>query len=228
MLISLSSCLKTRAELRQDDDSTSATASAPVQNPVQAVQPQGGYAIDEIKEELTHVDGRLDDLEKAQKDAAATKPADDEIKKLTDRVAQLEQTQAQLIEAVKKAQSAPPADSTALFSKAKTEYQNENWDGVISPISDYLKTPQAKKADEAYFMRAEAYYHTEKYKLAIADYSEFPEKYTRSRHMAEALFKIGQSFEALGSPDDAKGFYQLLADKFPKSAYARKIKSKLR
>jgi TolA-binding protein len=46
--------------------------------------------------------------------------------------------------------------------------------------------------------------------------------------MPEALYKIGVSFEALGSKDDAKGFYQLLIDKFPKSSQAKKVKSKLK
>ena len=46
--------------------------------------------------------------------------------------------------------------------------------------------------------------------------------------MPEALYKIGVSFEALGSKDDAKGFYQLLVDKFPKSPQAKKVKSKLK
>ena len=44
----------------------------------------------------------------------------------------------------------------------------------------------------------------------------------------DALLKIGQSFEALGMKEDAKGFYQELTDKFPKSPEAAKAKKKVK
>ncbi len=229
LLLSLSGCLKTRAQLKEDsDDQSTAPAAASKPNAVQDVQPQGGYAMDEMKAEMTRMNGRIEDLERAQKDA--NKPgADEALKKLEGRVTELEQAQVNVLEAIKKLQdTSPAADPTALFEKGEQEFGHENWDGTIDPLSSYLKSPKPKNAEDAYFMRAEAYYHLEKYKLAIADYSEFPEKYTKSKHMAEALYKIGISFEALGSPDDAKGFYQLLVDKFPKSSQAKKAKSKLK
>lgn len=185
--------------------------------------------MDEVKSEMTRLNGRIEDLERAQKDATASKASDDQTKKLEQRVTELEAAQANMLEAIKKLQdTSPAADPTELFNKGEREFEHENWDAAIEALSGYLKAPKAKGADEAYWMRGESYYHLEKYKLAIADYSEFPEKYTKSKHMAEALYKIGTSFEALGSPDDAKGFYQLLVDKFPKSTYAKKVKSKLK
>ena len=39
-------------------------------NAVQDVQPQGLYAIDEIKQQMTILQGRIEDLERAQKDQA--------------------------------------------------------------------------------------------------------------------------------------------------------------
>ena len=46
--------------------------------------------------------------------------------------------------------------------------------------------------------------------------------------MPVALLRIGQSFDALGMKDDARGFYQELAEKFPKSTEARKIRARLK
>jgi TolA-binding protein len=229
VLLSLGGCLKTRAQLKEDgQDETPATATAKP-NAVQDVQPQGQYAIDEVKSEITRMNGRMEDLERAQKDAAAAKPADEQTKKMEARLTELETAQANMLEAIKKLQdTSPAADPTELFEKGKKEFGDENWDGVIEPLTGYLKSSKPKNAEDGYFMRGESYFHLKKYKLAIADYSEFPEKYTKSKHMAEALYKIGVAFEALGSQDDAKGFYQLLVDKFPKSSQAKKVKSKLK
>ncbi len=229
LLLSISGCLKTRAQLKEDQPDDAPQTAQPKANPVQDVQPQGQYAMDEVKAEITRLNGRIEDMERAQKDAAAAQPSADQSKKLEQRVTELETAQANMLEAIKKLQdTSPAANPTDLFDKGQKSFEHENWDGAIESLSGYLKGTKLTNAEEAYWMRGESYYHLEKYKLAIADYSEFPEKYTKSKHMAEALYKIGTSFEALGSPDDAKGFYQLLVDKFPKSPYAKKVKGKLK
>jgi len=235
ILVSQTACLKTRAQLRGDDDDSAQTAK-PIPNAVSDVQPQGQYAVDEIKTTMTTLEGRVEDLERTQKDEAAASKSNstqDTIKKLDARVAELETAQTNMLEAIKKMQDQGPAvDPSTLFDKGKTKFDAEDWNGAIEAFTAFLKNPASKantkQTEDATFMRGEAYFKNQKYKQAIADYSEFPEKYTKSKHMAEALYKIGISFEALGSEDDAKGFFQLLVDKFPKSSQAKKVKSKLK
>lgn len=235
VLLSQSACLKTRSQLRGDDDDSAQTAK-PIPNTPQEVQPQGGYAMDELKTSMTTLEGRVEDLERAQKDqAAAAKDTttQDALKKLDARITELETAQANMLEAIKKMQDQGPAvDPASLFDKGKAKFDAEDWDGAIEAFTSFLKNPaskqNAKQTEDATFMRAESFFKNQKYKQAIADYSEFPEKYTKSKHMPEALYKIGISFEALGSEDDAKGFFQLLVDKFPKSSQAKKVKSKLK
>src|SRR5205085_2051588 len=76
--IALPGCLKTRAQLRGDSDgggdsapASDAPAASGAANPVRDVQPQGGYVVDELKSELTRLNGRIEDLERAQREAAA-------------------------------------------------------------------------------------------------------------------------------------------------------------
>jgi TolA-binding protein len=235
LLVSFSSCLKTRAELRGDtpDSDQAPQAARGTPNQVQDVQPQGQYVIDEIKQQMTMLQGRIEDLERAQKDTKKDASEQDNEKKLDARITELETAQANMLEAMKKMQADGVAeDPSELYNKGKAEFDAENWDGAIEDLNKFFKNPKAKEnkkdSEDATFYRAESYFKLQKYKLAIADYSEFPEKYTKSKHMPEALYKIGVSFEALGSKDDAKGFYQLLVDKFPKSAQAKKVKSKLK
>ncbi len=220
----LSACLKTRAQLR---DESSSELSTPVPaHPVQEVESQqhGGYAIDEMKAEFTRLEGRLEDLERAQKEATSNKSG------LETRVHQLEQGQLALQENLKKSHETPPPilDPSELYKKGLSQFSDEEYELALESFIAYLKIPRVKKADEATFLKGECFYNLKQYKKAIVEYSKFPEKFTHSVRMPEALYKIGRSFDALGMRDDAKGFYQELVEKFPKSSEAKKVRKKLK
>ncbi len=220
-----SSCLKTRAQLREDSNDREGASSAPAQ-PVQDVQPQGQYVIDEIKDEITRIEGKLEDLQRL---SSQGNPAEkEELKKLDARMVQLEQTQAGLVETIKKLQETPAAvDPNELFKKAKSYFDDGEYDAAAESFGSYLKTPKVKKLEEAIFLRGEAYFNLKEHKKAIIEYSKFPEKFPHSVRMPDALYKIGLCFDALGMKDDAKGFYQELIEKFPKSAEAKKARKKV-
>jgi TolA-binding protein len=221
-------CLKSRLQLREDGDDRE--ASKPVAAQVQDVQPQGTYVIDEIKVEMTKLNGRLEDLERTKNDPAASGQKE-ELKKLEARIVELEQAQAQMIEAIKKIKDVSPSeggDAGDLLEKGKAQFNSDDCDNAVETFSAVLKSSKGSKAEEATFYRAECYFKLKQYKKAIVDYSRFPEKFTKSKHMPVALMRIGASFELLGMKDDAKGFYQELVEKFPKSPEAKKAKAKLK
>jgi len=229
-LVIFPACLKTRAQMKeQPAEEMSAEedeqARAPKAANVQEVS-HGGYAIDEIKVELTRLAGRVEDLERQQKQGPAVNP--EELKKTQERVATLEQNQADILEAIKKFQSAPPPSSEAsqnLFESARKQYAAKEYEGAISSLTVFLKNP-GKKAEDATFLRAESYFATKDYQRAIGDYSKITQKFAKSSHAPTAYYKIGLSFEALGMKEDAKPFFQELIDKFPKSPEAKKAKSR--
>lgn len=235
-------CLQTRAQLRADqaDDGSSprpAAMASPQPAQIQDVQ-QGSYALDEIKGELTRLEGRIEDLERNQRQSGADAAAaenKDEIKKLEGRVIDLEQAQTQVLEILKKIQDAQQTAAQAAvnpseaLNKGKRAYSEGNYDAAIGYFSSVLKGGRAgPEAQEATFLRAESYFAQKKYKKAIVDYSKFPEKYSKSKFMPAALYRIGLSFDALGMRDDAQGFYQDLVDKFPRSSEARRARKKLK
>ena len=219
-----SGCLRTRAQMK-DDNSDNQGPSKPIPVEVQDAQPEGRYAIDEVKGELTRLTGRLEDVERAQKDAGGS--TKDDTKKLEARVTELEQAQTNMLEAIKKLQTdTPPPNLEDTYAKGKHKFDAGDAAGAIDAFTAYLKSPTGKNVEEATFLRGEAYFSLKQYKKAILDYSKITEKFPKSRHMPGALYRIGQSFSELGMRDDAKGFYQELIEKFPKSAEARKAKSK--
>ena len=73
LALSTSGCLKTRAQLKEESEDKETSKGVPAQ-PLQEVQPQGQYVVDELKDEMTRMEGRIEDLERAQKDLSAKPP----------------------------------------------------------------------------------------------------------------------------------------------------------
>lgn len=218
LLISLNGCLKTRAQLREDEDR--------VPNKTEPLAPAGGYAVEEIKQEITRLTGRIEEIERNSKSDAKAK-TEETLKALEGRVHELESAQLAAIEAIKKLQSqVPPPDDIPTFHKAKEELKAKKYDESIQDFTAYMKNPSGKFFEESTFHRGEAYYFSKNYKKAIVDFSKFPEKYTKSPLLPKALLKIAQSFEAMGSKDDARAFYDQLIEEHPKSAEAKEARKK--
>jgi len=230
---SMTGCLKSRFQYRGDGDDQAAVTPIPTQ--VKDVRPQDEYVLDEIKLELTRLNGRIEELERASQAASNSTEQStvqkDDLKKFETRIVELEQAQAKIIETIQKNkqnESISPEESEDLYKKGKSKYNLAHYDEAIEIFTGYLKNPKASDTEDATFYRAESYFKLKQYKKAIVDYSRFPEKFTRSKRMPSVLFRIGSSFDALGMKEDAKGFYQELIDKFPKTSEAKKARSKLK
>jgi TolA-binding protein len=229
MALGLSACLKTRSQLREDSDDPS-SRPIPVQ-PVQDVQVQGRYVLDELKSEVTQMEGRLQDLEREQKDLTHAKNAavKEDLGKLDTRVSHLEKELANLTVKLDSLQEQLLLkDPDELLSKAKDFYKKDNFQAAADTLGVYLKSSKARKAEEAYFLRGESFYKLKEYNKAVVEYSKLPEKFPHSVRSPEALYKIGLSFDALDLREDAKGFYQEIIEKYPKSPEAKKAKKKIK
>jgi len=236
-MTSLSGCLKTRAQLRnqsQNEATQAQDGSVPVR--VTDVQSDNGQraVVDELKTEITRLNGRLEDLERTnqdlnQKTGNNEKNKEEENKKLEARIHELETSQLQLIDALKKKEKeAPKVEPVERFNYGKALFAKKKYTESIEAMSDYLKFPKGKSREDALYVRAESYSATNQHKKAIIDYSEINEKFPKSKKMPKVLYKIAMSFDALGMKSDAKVFYQELVDKFPKSAEAKKAQTKIK
>lgn len=222
-LITFPACLKTRAHVRTDSPDASATSSE--------LLASQASAIDELKTELARLTGRLEELERAQGQASKNESAAqlDAVKKLETRLNELEQAQIETLENLKKVQtSSPAADPVSWLEQGKSRLISGDLEGAAEALSEYLKSSKPRQAEEATFLRGEAYFGLKQYKKAIIDFSKFPERFQKSRKMPEALYKIGLSFDALGMREDARNFFQELIEKFPKTVEAKKAKGRVR
>ena len=142
---------------------------------------------------------------------------------------QLEEAQANLIELFKKAQEeAVPRDPNELFKRLKPRSPRRIMRQLAETLGSYIKIPKVKLLQDATFLRGDCYFRIKQYKKAIIETQSSRKSSRGSPHMPEALYKIGVSFEALGMKEDAKGFYQELVEKYPKSPEAKKIRKKAR
>lgn len=231
--VALSGCLKTRSQLKEEssEGNEAITSSAPVPAQVKEVAPPGQYVLDEIKSEITRMTGRIEDLERNnhQQNQQSLSTSKEELKKLETRIIELEQAQVSMLEALKKLQAnAPTPEMVEFFEKGKALFHSKDFEGALESFTHYLKNPKAKHIEDATYLRGEAYFQLKNFKKAIIEFSKFPEKYHQSKKLPAAFYRIGLAFDALGMKDDAKGFYQELIEKFPKSPEAQKARAKLK
>jgi len=228
LILTSSGCLRSRSELKSEEQEPTPAKSKPIPVQTQPVAPVSNqYAVEEVKNELTNLSGRIEDLERSQHQVG--KLSRDDFNRLENRIAEVEKSQAVMLEAMRGMQDRlPPPDPSGLLRDGKQFHQRRDYSSAIESLTRYLENPRAVNIEEALYLRGDAYFASKNYKKAIVDFSKFQENYTTSKFAPGALLKIGQSFEALGSRDDAKTFYQLLVEKYPKSAEAKQVKGKSR
>lgn len=84
-----------------------------------------------------------------------------------------------------------------------------------------------KEGDNLQFLIAETYYLEGNYQLAATEYNLVRKNHPKSDRVPEALFKMGQCFENLKLPEDAKLFYKTVVEKHAKSDAAKRAKERL-
>jgi len=232
-MLSASGCLKTRAGLRNDvapgarEGAAAPSSGVPVK--VTEVEAQNQRVVEEMKSEIARLTGRLDELDRTNQEltqSAGRREAAklEETRKLEARIQELESSQEQMLEALKKKErEAPPkTEPVAHFEDGKALHDAKKHSEAVPQLTEYLKFPKGKHREEALFLRADSYYALTQYKKAIIDYSDLHDNFPRSKRMPQVLMRIGLSFEAMGMKADAKVFFQELVDKYPKSSEAKK------
>jgi len=229
VILSQAACLRTRGMIREGQ---SFDVDPPGAQSTRAPQADS-YLIDELKAEIARLTGRIEELErsKAESAKAASEP-NPQLKAYDERIAELEKTQLAIIETIKgqkktgQATAVAGASQTAgpsSFEKGKALFQAGKFEQAIEVLSQYIsQSGKTASTEEAIQLLGESHYLLKQYQAAIVEYSKIQEKYPKSKRVPGAILRIAESFDAMGFADDAKGFYQELISRFPKSPEARK------
>lgn len=87
-----------------------------------------------------------------------------------------------------------------------------------------IKYPGHDRADDAQYKRGEAYYIQADYKSAVQEYQAVFDKFQSSPLADDALFRAGEAAEKLKWCTDARAYFGLLRQRYPKSSMVKKAK----
>ncbi|MBC7396754.1 MAG: tetratricopeptide repeat protein [Bdellovibrionales bacterium] len=180
------------------------------------------YGAEELRSEVARLTGEVEELRHERE--INEKGKSEEEKKAQARVAELEKKLKELQPDTPKV----PEGKTPLEA-AKEAFSSDRYDDAVLFASQVLeKSDTGKEAEEATYIRGEAYYKKQQFNKAIVDFSHFPEKFQKSSYHPKALLRIAECFEMMGRKDDAKAFYSDLLDKFPKTGEGKLAKKRLK
>ncbi len=123
------------------------------------------------------------------------------------------------------AQAAVPVQSAspAQVRKEREAYQRAfdllkelRYEQAISAFRDFLKSyPSGRYAHIAQYWVGEANYARRHFKEAIEDYRKLISAYPNSPKVAEAMLKIGYSYNELGQPEETRKTLEELKQRYP-------------
>lgn len=114
-----------------------------------------------------------------------------------------------------------------LYDEGMSAYNANDYDKARETFRKLvIKFPGHGRADDAQFKRGEAYFVQKDYKSAVSEYQTVFDKFASSSLADDALFRAGESAENLKWCTDARAYFGLLRQKYPKSDMVSRAKKK--
>lgn len=227
LLVSVTSCLKTRSELgsnyqsqvfskKQADNQNSQSANTNSSGDnSRSAEPSAEISVIDPKDELIRtLNGRVESLENQialmQKEKAEN-TTQDKMQLLQESLIKMEAQLLKLESELALAKSNPAPTQTVVASPANS------------------KGSSAKSSSPTAFDIAQDYFAKKDFKNAILEYQKFVDTHakTKSKLLPEAKYKIGLSFESLGMKDEAQSFYEEVAAQHGSTEFGKKAKQKI-
>lgn len=228
-----SGCMKTRSQIKNSDSQDQSEGGASNEEKAATNQRVSRNEIEEIKNELTRISGKVEELDHTQQ---TNKPQElkEYMTKLDERIADLEKNQLLVmneLKAIKDKETAAAKEAATpvseLFKSANFLLREKKYEEAAEKFRSILnKNVKGKEAAEAHFGLGESEYGLKNYKKAIVQYSKVQEVLPKSTHAPTCLYKIGLAFSRLNMNKEAKGFFNELLERYPKSVEAKKIRAR--
>lgn len=209
LLISTSSCLRTRSDLAEQDQKKEMKNQLTT---LQQFAARDEVRYQDFESQLRSMNGKIEALEfkineliekgdkKSNDDSIVKNQRDLQLKTYEDAIRSL-QTQLNL--------QIQEIENLKALALAKSQ----------------ITTNSPTKGN---FTSAEEAYKKKDWKSAILGYQKYREANPKGRRYAHATLRIGISFVELGLKADAKPFFEEVVEKFPKSAEAKEAKNRLK
>lgn len=180
-----------------------------------------GAEVDGLEREAARLTGLV---AQASELTAELKAADIRQRKINgDRFDDLERRLAALEEKVNRI---PAKTAAALYQEGKTAFDARNYKEAYEAFKMLVvKYGNDKLADDAQYYRGEALYLGKSYQLSLGEYQKVFEKYPKSTWAPRALFRAGEAATKLKWCTDARAYYGLLRQKYPRDRLVKKAKA---
>ena len=214
----LVSCLKTRADLSEQEQSRfygkrNAENQSAGQSQLNVSSPAATGAVDERDDLIRGFNGRIESLENQittlQKEKAALTTSADaqKIQLLQDALAKME-AQIQKLEA----EAAATTTTSALAVSASKSTH-------ITPKKE-ISTLNAYDSAQDFFSKKE-------WKKAILSYQKYVDENSKGKNAPDSKYKIGVCFQELGMKEEAMAFYEEVIANYGKTESGKKAKIRL-
>jgi TolA-binding protein len=228
VLVFLSSCLKTRSEVGENEQSqvySKKNAANQSASESQLNQKQAALApIDERDDMIRTLNGRVENLENQitslnKEKSSSTNQDSQKIQllqeALTKMEAQLQKLEAEQIQ--KKATSdAIAASQGKLEERAVKSTRRES----------ALRTKESEKNVNTYEV-AQGFFASHDWKKAILNYQKYADDFPKGKEVADAKYKIGVCFQELGMKEESMAFFEEVIANYGKSDAGKKAKIRL-
>ena len=121
-----------------------------------------------------------------------------------------------------------PTDKGEFFALAQA--QEGKGERAVARVlyEDFVKRwPSDPRAADANFRLGELWYGDRRYREAILAYGKVAQDFPRSDKAPDALFRTGESMLALDLRDDARGLFEEVVNRYPRSTAAQRAKARL-
>ena len=119
-------------------------------------------------------------------------------------------------------------DKDALFARAKASLDNGQLTDARRDYSDFIKRfPKDVRVDDAQYALGETYYREKAYEKAIGEFQKVIDGFAEGDQADRALFRAGEAAIEMKWCVDARAYFGVLVQKYPKSSLLKNAKTKL-
>ena len=208
----LSGCLDTRESVKEVEEKQQLQKQV---GHLQRTTADVNSKFQEVEDSISKISARIDVVdskntkhdEKFEKSQIAR---DQKMKELTDKIAVHQEVMTKM-------------EAQIAAMQAQVTQMSEDMKKV--PVAAAPKASGGEKAD---YKVAEDFFVKKQWQDAAISFEKYRKTYPKGKRSAEALYKIGVSFQELGSTDEAKIFFKDVLSQFPNSAEAKKASTRLK
>ena len=121
-----------------------------------------------------------------------------------------------------------PQQERIAYEKAFSQLKDGRYDQAVAAFKEFVKSyPKGRFVGNAQYWLGEANYVQRNYKLALSDFEKVVKNYPTSPKRADAMLKMGYTYQELGRLDEAKISLNNVLKSYPNSTAANLAQKRL-